>query len=725
MADIVIKVKTDGGEESLKNINDLKKAISSLEEQASNLDLGSDAFEKSKSQVDELKKKLNELSKSQQQLDDEMNAHAEEASAKRAERMEKVGNDLAKFAAGVTDAFAGAFIAFGAGDEDAKAFNETLQKGLGIAIGVKGGIEALVAGVQLAGPAFEAFNAVMAANPVGAIVVLITALTAGIYLLIRALNKEQSESEKLTEQLEEQKNAHEQLSKARHSEISVMESKISLMKAQGASDAQILKATLELYAAKRKALEQDLVQLELSANITKAKLKEVFAEDSLTEAYYKKMAAAQRAIGQDQAAEIFDKMAAQSKLDRSKEVTDQLLKDLTAVKELKDKLVILDIQRETEVATSNAKSVEKRNKLFEESAKKQAAYLASQQAAYLALSTIVKETNNMAQSIKEADDTIAGEVKMTTSSSLLDKINAMAAERAAKKQSLADINQDLRDALDKQLKSEKLSLKEREDLIRETNKKIEDNNEAAFQKQMADINKYTQAIGSALNSVMGVFQAISDLQKQEAEQDSKERQEKLDANLGALSEAKDLELSKEGLTQDEKTKIQEKYAQKEYELKLQAYNQDTAVKKKAFEQDKKMKIAQTVISTITGAMSALTGMISSIPGPVGIILGALSAAAVVATGAIQIAAINKQKFDAGTPPQPPKISAPSSDIGSGSGDGAKEGPKLYGTGGGDVNTATDAAKRQAQQEPIKAYVVSQEVTSSQNMNAVIERRSSF
>jgi len=59
MADIVIKVKTDGGEESLKNINDLKKAISSLEEQASNLDLGSDAFEKSKSQVDELKKKFN------------------------------------------------------------------------------------------------------------------------------------------------------------------------------------------------------------------------------------------------------------------------------------------------------------------------------------------------------------------------------------------------------------------------------------------------------------------------------------------------------------------------------------------------------------------------------------------------------------------------------------------------------------------------------------------
>ena len=101
--------------------------------------------------------------------------------------MEKIGNNLAKFAAGVTDAFAGAFIAFGAGEEDAKKFNETLQKGVGVAVGVKGAIEAVVAGVQLAGPAFEAFNAVIKANPIAAVVVAVAALTAGIYLLVKAI----------------------------------------------------------------------------------------------------------------------------------------------------------------------------------------------------------------------------------------------------------------------------------------------------------------------------------------------------------------------------------------------------------------------------------------------------------------------------------------------------------------------------------------------------------
>lgn len=93
----------------------------------------------------------------------------------------------------------------------------------------------------------------------------------------------------------------------------------------------------------------------------------------------------------------------------------------------------------------------------------------------------------------------------------------------------------------------------------------------------------------------------------------------------------------------------------EYELKLQEYNKNTEVKKKAFEQDKKLKIAQTIISTITGVVSAVTGMISAVPGPVGIVLGALAGVAVAVMGAVQVAAISKQKFDAGTPPAAPKL----------------------------------------------------------------------
>lgn len=263
-------------------------------------------------------------------------------------------------------------------------------------------------------------------------------------------------------------------------------------------------------------------------------------------------------------------------------------------------------------------------------------------------------------------------------------------------------------------------------------KKIKDDaakaDEEQLKKKIGNINNYTQAIGSALTSVVGVFTAISDLQKQEAEQDTKERQDKLDIQLGALTEARDLELEKEGLTAEQKKAINYKYAMQEYELKLQEYNKNTEVKKKAFEQDKKLKIATTVINTITGAVGALTGFLSSgIPMPAAGILGALAAVAVVATGAIQVAAISKQKFDAGSPPAAPKLTLPStSDVGGGDGGGgAQQGPSLYAAGQGDINTGAGGPNGQKQGQPQKVYVVSQEVTSSQNMNAVIERRSSF
>lgn len=260
-------------------------------------------------------------------------------------------------------------------------------------------------------------------------------------------------------------------------------------------------------------------------------------------------------------------------------------------------------------------------------------------------------------------------------------------------------------------------------------KKINDDaakaDEEALKKKIDNVNKYTQAIGSALTSVVGVFTAISELQKQEQEQDAKERQEKLDIQLGALTEARDAELEKEGLTAEQKKAINYKYAMQEYELKLLEYNRNTEVKKKAFEQDKKLKIATTVISTITGAMSAFSSLAGiAIVGPA---LGALAAAAVVAMGAIQVAQISKQKFDAGSPPAAPKLTLPSSSsgVGGGSGSNAQAGPELYRAGQGDINTGAGGPNGQRQGQPQKVYVVSQEVTSSQNMNAVLERRSSF
>lgn len=271
------------------------------------------------------------------------------------------------------------------------------------------------------------------------------------------------------------------------------------------------------------------------------------------------------------------------------------------------------------------------------------------------------------------------------------------------------------------LNASALAYSQEEKLYRDSLAKQKKLREEEFKQRVDDVNKYTQAIGAALQQVVGIFQAVSDLRKQELEQDTKERQAKLDADITNLETAKETELANTELTEEQKVAINNKYAQQEYELKLAEYTRSTELKKKAFEQDKKLKIAQTVIATITGAVAAFTGSLQSIPAPYGLIVGALSAAAVVAMGAIQVAQLNNQKFDAGSPPTPPKASVPSGGgVGPNNSLAAPEANlnKIGRNGQNGMNGNNSV-------EPVRAYVVSQDITSAQDKNAIIERRSSF
>lgn len=728
MADIVIKVKTEGGEKSLKNINDLKNAISSLEEDASKMDLGSEAFENSKNQIDELKKKLESLSKSQKKLDEEIGKSAEEAASKRAERMERVGNNLQKFAAGLTDAFAGAFIAMGASEKDAAKLNATLQQGVGIALGVKGGIEAIVAGVELAGPAFEAFNAIIAANPIGAVVIAVAALTAGIYFLVKAINSEEKESEKLTKQLEKQKAAADLLKAANANETTILEAKIGLMKAQGASSAEILKAENDLYNAKRKGLEQDLVQLKLAANVTKAKLVEVLANESLTESYFKTAAALARSLGQEKEARIYEFAAKQEKLNNSKEVTEKLQKDLTAIAELKTELTVLDLKQKTAEAAANAAANAAAKKTKEENKKdKEEEFRLKKEK----LEQELKDGDAAAEYLGELEKLKAEEKQywIDYEKEQIDAANAAKLNQSleyyeAEKKAKEKYEQELYDGIIKfgSIISENFTKLNSAsgDLAAGITINLTDAFKTIANESATDLEKVT----AGLNAINGMLAAVNQYQNQVAEENVKKNQDALDTQITALNDARDLELEKEGTTAEQKKAINYKYAMQEYELKLQEYNKNTEVKKKAFEQDKKLKIAQTVISTITGAMSAFSSLAGiAIVGPA---LGALAAAAVAAMGAVQVAAISKQKFDAGSPPAAPKLTLPStSDVGGGSGYNAQAGPELYRAGQGDINTGQGGPNGQRQAQPQKVYVVSQEVESSRNMNATIERRASF
>jgi len=258
--------------------------------------------------------------------------------------------------------------------------------------------------------------------------------------------------------------------------------------------------------------------------------------------------------------------------------------------------------------------------------------------------------------------------------------------------------------------------KKADDAIAAAQKATDDKGKAEREKQNKDI---IASINSVASSAQTILTAISDFNQAKANEAVKVNEQGLQTQLGALDVAREKELNQEGLTADQKIAIENKYKKQKYDLELQEYNSSTAIKKKAFEQDKKMKVAMAIISTITGAISAFTGMLSI---PIyGIALGVIAAAAVVAAGALNIAKIQNTTFDAGTPPAPITATPPSmSSAGMGAGDSSPSATPSFDLFKKDTNQngANNNASSGSANQPtvVKAYVVSQEITDQQTAN---------
>jgi hypothetical protein len=253
--------------------------------------------------------------------------------------------------------------------------------------------------------------------------------------------------------------------------------------------------------------------------------------------------------------------------------------------------------------------------------------------------------------------------------------------------------------------------------------------EAAIKEGVETINKYGQASITVTNNIYGAVKAIADLREQTRQQELAEQAANAEASIASLEAQKDAELAKEGLTAQQKVDIQNKFAQAEYQIKLAQYNRETEVKKKSFEQDKKFRIVQTVISTITGSVAALTSALQSLPYPAGLIAGLISASAVSVMGAVQIAQISKQKFDAGSPPSPPTVAAAGSDGGGSTGNSSLNKATLFSTGQSQATSITPFSSNAQQVAPepqvVKAVVVEQDITDKQALAASIKNKTTI
>jgi hypothetical protein len=244
-----------------------------------------------------------------------------------------------------------------------------------------------------------------------------------------------------------------------------------------------------------------------------------------------------------------------------------------------------------------------------------------------------------------------------------------------------------------------------------------------------------------INAGLQIANDINALQKVGLENNLFNIQENLTAQEASYDESYNNELALLNNKLNEGTISQEQYNEQQKALqtdldksKVDAQHkadlESYKAKKKAFESDKKLKIAQSIIAGAQGAISAFAGamQLGPIAGP--IVGGILAAAVGVSTG-IQVSAIKKTKFNE-SPPSIPQTPTPNlSGGGLGGSDALNTGsgggqtffdPSLVGGSGGSSGFQSAGSGPGG---ATKVYVLESDITNVQNKVSALESNASF
>jgi len=364
----------------------------------------------------------------------------------------------------------------------------------------------------------------------------------------------------------------------------------------------------------------------------------------------------------------------------------QKLADLGKEKLAKLELLKLDIER-TQQRIKEGGFFTKVNKEI----------LAEQKNAALALAAELKSVTTQLTVNEINENKKQVESAKATNAEKLNSYNEYAAKRKAAARQIEDLeNQLLEDGLEKEL------------LI----------NKQRFERQREDIT----ATGQQRLQLIDLFNQL-ELQKEKEIREKFDvfKTESFDAELAQLEvqSAKKIEIAKneniqlaglsKELTDEEKAnnlsaqQAKVKFANDAFgalsELTNAFAGESEKSQKKAFQINKAIGIAQAIVNT-AGAVSAA---INPAVGGLGIPAGIPGAVLAAATGAAQIATISKTKFGGGTNDTP--------DIDTNAGGGQAQAPSFNVVGDSGINQLASI-----QQQPVQAFVVSGEVTTSQALD---------
>lgn len=270
----------------------------------------------------------------------------------------------------------------------------------------------------------------------------------------------------------------------------------------------------------------------------------------------------------------------------------------------------------------------------------------------------------------------------------------------------------------------------------------EKNQQEILDAQLAKINLYADAIFSVLNQIVALASAIeegnrislenqlNDIRDSYAEQQNVIT-ESYNAELEALNQRfQSGQISQEAYNESVKG-LNERLAEDSIELENEKREIELDLKEKAFNDEKKLKIASAIIAGLQGALQAFTTafQLGPIAGP---IVGGILSALVATTTAVQVANIRKTKFDRGAPAATPKLGTVSGGASganaiqnlASSGGLTQFNPDLVnnGGGGGGGNDTDNSGNRQGD---MRVYVLESDITGAQNRVSVAESSATF
>jgi DNA repair exonuclease SbcCD ATPase subunit len=245
-------------------------------------------------------------------------------------------NNISRSVIGSFDLVEGGLKAIGVESEEVEGLMNSMQGAMMLTNGlnsIKEGVQAFTAlrtTIQTATVAQSGLNAMMMANPIGAVVAVVAALTAGVTALVKVIRKNRDEEEQL-------KTAYEATNRVIADRINSQELEIQLMEARGEAQADIL--------------QQELEYAKINAETTKNRI-----------------AAIEKELEQTGTLRIKKKKLLKEQLE---DLKDQLKDQEEAVRDANNAILVFDVRTRKEQTDAAREAAEEQKKIAKDKADKE------------------------------------------------------------------------------------------------------------------------------------------------------------------------------------------------------------------------------------------------------------------------------------------------------------------------------------------------------------------